>query len=56
MTAAEPDDRPRFLTDEDFNMDDTEGLRLHSPDLHALVPSDVPRQVGSSLPGTAVHR
>lgn len=33
MTASGSNDRPRFLTDEDFNMDVTEGLRLHDPQM-----------------------
>lgn len=33
MTVLGNDDHPRFLTDEDFNMGVTEGLRLHYPQM-----------------------
>lgn len=36
MRTAEDDERPRFLTDEGFNMEITVGLRRHYPDMDLL--------------------
>lgn len=40
MTAPGSEDRPRFLTDEDFNMHVTEGLRLHYPEMEVTTDGD----------------
>lgn len=41
MTDPGSDDHPRFLTDEDFNMDVTEGLRLLYPQMDVQTVQEV---------------
>ena len=40
MTPIEDEDRPRFLTDEGFNMEITIGLRHHHPGIDLLTVQD----------------